>query len=49
MILFSHYLVTDTPIGLKILKEVGVEKDVSYRPAKLYSVRGRVPEIIELV
>lgn len=35
--------------SLKILKEVGLEKDVSHRPSKLYSLKAKLPEIIELI
>lgn len=36
-------------LSLNILKEMGVEKNVSNRPPKLYSVRKNVPSIIEIV
>ncbi|NCN86792.1 NUDIX hydrolase [archaeon] len=35
--------------SLNFLKEVGIEKDVPYRPSKLYSLKSKVPEIIELI
>lgn len=35
--------------SLKILKEVGIDKSVPYRPPKLYSLKVNVPEIIGIL
>jgi 8-oxo-dGTP diphosphatase len=35
--------------SLKILKEMGMEKNVSYRPAKLYKLKTNVGKIVEII
>ncbi|MDA3836579.1 MAG: hypothetical protein PF542_03070 [Nanoarchaeota archaeon] len=34
---------------LNILKEAGLEKDVPYRPSKIYILKAKVPEIISII
>jgi 8-oxo-dGTP diphosphatase len=35
--------------SLKILKEVGLEKGTPFRPAKLYSLKKKVPEVLSII